>query len=39
MAEGGLTPRFEDRATITKRLAADRALWLNVIRAVDLRVD
>lgn len=37
MAEGGLTPRFEDRATITRRLAADRALWLNVIRAVDLR--
>ena len=37
MAEGGLTPRFEDRATITQRLAADRALWLNVIRAVDLR--
>jgi tripartite-type tricarboxylate transporter receptor subunit TctC len=37
MAEGGLTPRFEDRATITQRLANDRALWLGVIRAVNLR--
>jgi tripartite-type tricarboxylate transporter receptor subunit TctC len=37
MAEGGLTPRFEDRAAITRRLAEDRALWLGVIRAVDLR--
>ena len=37
MAEGGLTPRFEDRATITRRLADDRALWLGVIRAVNLR--
>jgi tripartite-type tricarboxylate transporter receptor subunit TctC len=37
MAEGGLTPRFEDRATITQRLATDRALWLGVIRAVNLR--
>jgi tripartite-type tricarboxylate transporter receptor subunit TctC len=39
MAEGGLTPRFEDRATITRRLAANRALWLGVIRAVDLRAN
>ena len=37
MAEGGLSPRFEDRAAITRRLAADRALWLEVIRAVNLR--
>jgi tripartite-type tricarboxylate transporter receptor subunit TctC len=37
MAKGGLTPRFEDRAAITHRLAADRALWLDVIRAVNLR--
>ncbi|WP_052213573.1 tripartite tricarboxylate transporter substrate binding protein [Belnapia sp. F-4-1] len=37
MAKGGLTPRFEDRAAITRRLAADRALWLDVIRAVNLR--
>lgn len=36
MAEGGLTPRFEDRAAITRRLATDRALWLGVIRAVNL---
>lgn len=39
MSEGGLTPRFEDRAALTRRLAADRALWLGVIRAVDLRAD
>src|SRR3954468_20135654 len=39
LAEGGLTPRFEDRAAITQRLAADRALWLNVIRAVNLRAN
>ncbi|MBX9698144.1 MAG: tripartite tricarboxylate transporter substrate binding protein [Acetobacteraceae bacterium] len=39
MAEGGLTPRFEDRATITRRLATDRALWLEVIRAVNLRAE
>ena len=37
MAKGGLTPRFEDRAAIAHRLATDRALWLNVIRAVNLR--
>ena len=37
MAKGGLTPRFEDRTVITRRLAADRALWLDVIRAVNLR--
>ncbi len=39
MAEGGLTPRFEDRATITQRLVTDRALWLGVIRAVNLRAN
>jgi tripartite-type tricarboxylate transporter receptor subunit TctC len=39
MAEGGLTPRFEDRATITQRLAKDRALCLGVIRAVNLRAN
>lgn len=39
MAEGGLTPRFEDRATITRRLAEDRRLWLEVIRAVNLRAE
>lgn len=39
MADGGLTPRFEDRATITRRLAEDRRLWLEVIRAVNLRAE
>jgi tripartite-type tricarboxylate transporter receptor subunit TctC len=39
MAEGGLTPRFEDRATITRRLAEDRRMWLEVIRAVNLRAE
>ncbi len=39
MAEGGLTPRFEDRATLTRRLAHDRALWRGVIQAVNLRAD
>jgi tripartite-type tricarboxylate transporter receptor subunit TctC len=37
MAEGGLTPRFEDSATIARRLAADRSLWLGVIQALNLR--
>lgn len=39
MAEGGLTPRFEDRAAITRRLSEDRRLWLEVIRAVNLRAE
>ena len=39
MAKGGLTPRFEGRAAIAARLAADRALWLGVIRAVNLRAN
>jgi tripartite-type tricarboxylate transporter receptor subunit TctC len=37
MAEGGLTPRFEDIAAIARRLAADRSLWLGVIQALNLR--
>ena len=39
MAEGGLTPRFEDRATITRRLAEDRRIWREVIEAVTLRAE
>ena len=39
MAEGGLTPRFEDRATITRRLAEDRRTWHAVIQAVNLRAE
>jgi tripartite-type tricarboxylate transporter receptor subunit TctC len=39
MAQGGLTPRFEDRAAITRRLAQDRALWREVIQAVNLRAE
>jgi tripartite-type tricarboxylate transporter receptor subunit TctC len=39
MADGGLTPRFEDAATLSRRLEADRRQWLEVIRAVNLRAD
>lgn len=39
MAEGGLTPRFEDAATLARRLEADRARWREVIRAVNLRAE
>lgn len=39
MAEGGLTPRFEDAATLSRRLEADRRQWREVIRAVNLRAD
>jgi len=39
MAEGGLTPRFEDTATLTRRLEADRRQWREVIQSVNLRAD
>lgn len=39
MAEGGLTPRFEDAETLTRRLEADRRQWREVIRAVNLRAE
>lgn len=39
MAEGGLIPRFEDRETLTRRAAHDRALWHGVIQAVNRRAD
>ena len=39
MAEGGLTPRFEDSATLSRRLEADRRQWREVIHAVNLRAD
>lgn len=39
MAKGGLTPRFEDRAAITRRLEHDRAMWRGVIQAVNLRAE
>ena len=39
MAEGGLTPRFEDAATLARRLEADRRQWREVIRAVNLRAE
>lgn len=39
MAEGGLTPRFEDAAVLSRRLDADRRQWREVIRSVDLRAD
>jgi tripartite-type tricarboxylate transporter receptor subunit TctC len=39
MAEGGLTPRFEDAQTLARRLEADRRRWREVIQAVNLRAD
>jgi tripartite-type tricarboxylate transporter receptor subunit TctC len=39
MAEGGLMPRFEDAATLARRLEADRRQWREVIRAVNLRAE
>lgn len=39
MAEGGLTPRFEDAETLRRRLEADRRRWREVIQAVNLRAD
>ena len=39
MAEGGLTPRFEDTATLTRRLESDRRQWREVIQSVNLRAD
>jgi hypothetical protein len=39
MAEGGLTPRFENAVALSRRLDADRRQWREVIRAIDLRAD
>ena len=39
MAEGGLTPRFEDAGTLARRLEADRRQWREVIRSVNLRAE
>jgi tripartite-type tricarboxylate transporter receptor subunit TctC len=39
MAEGGLTPRFEDAGTLACRLEADRRQWREVIRSVNLRAE
>ena len=39
MAEGGLTPRFEDAKTLAGRLEADRRQWREVIRSVNLRAE
>jgi tripartite-type tricarboxylate transporter receptor subunit TctC len=39
LAERGLTPRFEDSATLTARLEADRQQWREVIQAVGLRAE
>jgi tripartite-type tricarboxylate transporter receptor subunit TctC len=36
---GGITPLFEDRATFTRRVEADRARWLKVIQGMNVRAD
>ena len=35
----GLVPLFEDGATMDRRIAADRALWGEVVRAANIRAD
>lgn len=37
LAEAGFTPLYEGPETIASRLAADRAKWLDVIRAANVR--
>jgi len=39
LAESGLTPHFEDAATLGARIAADRRLWHGVIQAVGVRAE
>jgi tripartite-type tricarboxylate transporter receptor subunit TctC len=39
LADSGLTPRFEDAATLGARIAADRRLWRGVIQAVGVRAE
>jgi tripartite-type tricarboxylate transporter receptor subunit TctC len=39
MAEGGLTPSFEDGATLTRRLEIDRKQWRDVIQTMGLRAE
>ncbi|MFZ4409460.1 MAG: Bug family tripartite tricarboxylate transporter substrate binding protein [Paracraurococcus sp.] len=39
LAESGLAPRFEDGATLARRIAADRQTWREVIRAVGVRAE
>lgn len=39
LAESGLSPRFEDAATLERRIAADRKTWQEVIRTVGVRAE
>ncbi|WP_135466251.1 Bug family tripartite tricarboxylate transporter substrate binding protein [Crenalkalicoccus roseus] len=39
LADNGLTPHFEDSATLARRLENDRRTWLEVIRAVNVRAE
>ena len=39
LADNGLTPHFEDAATLARRLENDRRTWLEVIRAVNVRAE
>ena len=39
LAENGLTPRFEDAATLARRIEADRRTWRTVIHAVGVRAE
>ena len=38
-AESGLSPRFEDAATLARPIAADRRTWREVIQAVGVRAE
>ena len=35
--EGGMTPRFEDAATLARTMQADREKWGRVIREANIR--
>ncbi|MCO6416227.1 tripartite tricarboxylate transporter substrate binding protein [Siccirubricoccus sp. KC 17139] len=39
LAESGLTPRFEDAATLARRIANDRSTWRGVIQTVGVRAE
>lgn len=39
LAENGLTPLFEDAATLARRIESDRRTWREVIRAVGVRAE
>ncbi|MDB5414022.1 MAG: tripartite tricarboxylate transporter family receptor [Rubritepida sp.] len=39
LADGGISPRYEDAETFARRIAHDRENWLRVIRAVNIRAE